>query len=586
MTLDDSVREAVSPNIGHVQATQAGLAAPAETVDTSLFMAPGALLIDGEPSVESLLEQTERWGAEGHHLEGVAAADAVLARADITPDQQARAREMLSLHRMRLGDFASSVQHGLLAMEYLVATNDLLRQSKLHCTLALAYHETALNEPALRHVLAALEAARACGSRTAEFWALSRLAMVYEAMGDPARGMELSRQALTLARTLDDEEAGFAALNNMTDTCIEVARGQREQGVDASLALEEGLVHARQAVDVATVLGHAFYESMARTNLVSILIELEDYPEAREQACLARDMARANGYRNLEVNNEAQIAAIVRAQGDLDEATAMMDAQLADPSAEEDLVLLTTLHRALFEMHKASERFEQALFHYERLHELTFRMAQQTAGLQSKMLINTIEIEQSRHEAERATLEAQMQRLRAEELDSVAQTDPLTHLPNRRALDRELPLLLARAEGDGQPLCAAMIDFDHFKQVNDVHGHGVGDEVLIVMASMLRSVTREADLAVRMGGEEFLLVFADASQERAAQACERLLASVREFPWASVAPGLACTVSAGLARWDGAETSAHWLARADSALYAAKRGGRNKMITDSLENRP
>nr|WP_244962650.1 GGDEF domain-containing protein [Cryobacterium roopkundense] len=584
--MDDSVRETASPDIGLLPTPELGLPAETGMADTSNFLVPAGppaqVEAQVEASIDALLEQGERWGALGRHLEGAEAADAVLARDDITPEQQAHAREILSLHRLRLGDFEASVHHGLLAMEYLVARHDLLRQSKLHCTLALAYHETALNEPALRHVLAAVEAARACGSRIAEFWALSRSAMVHEAMGDADRGMQLSRQALALSRTLDDPEAGFAALNNMADTCIEVARGQRAQGVDASLVLQEGLTHARVAVASAETLGHAFYESMARGNLVSLLIELEEYPEAREQAYRAKEMARLNGYRNLEVNNDAQIAAVVRAQGNLDEATAMMDAQLADPSAEGDLVLLVTLHRALFEMHKASERFEQALYHYEQLHELTFRIAQQTAGLQSKMLINTIEIEQARHDAERATLEAQMQRLRAEELDNEAQTDPLTRLPNRRALDRELPLMLARADKNGQPLCAAMVDFDHFKQVNDMHGHGIGDEVLIAMADLLRSVTREADLAVRMGGEEFLLVFADTSNDRAAQACERLLASVRDFEWATVAPGLTCTVSAGVAQWDRGESSSHWLTRADSALYAAKRGGRDRVTIDPL----
>jgi len=551
-------------------------------VDTSNFLATEVSSIDVDSSIDGLLEQAELWGAEGRHRQGAEAADAVLARTDFTPLQQARAREMLSLNRMRLGDFGASVHHGLLAMEYLVAHHDLLRQSKLHCTLALAYHESALNESALQHVMAALAAARASGSRTAEFWALSRSAMVHEAMGDAPRGMELSRQALVLARTLDDSEAGFAALNNLADTCVEVARAQRAQGTDASRVLQEGLAHAREAVRMAQSLGHVFYESMALTNLVSLLIELEEYPEARQQAIRSRNLAQANGYRNLEANNKAQIAAVLRAQGDIAEATAMMEAQLAVPAEDEDLVLLTTLHRALFEMHKANRRFEQALHHYEELHLLTFRAAQQRAGLQSKMLINTIEIEQSRHEADRAMTEATMQRLRAEELDTVSRTDPLTGLPNRRALDRELPLMLARAEQDAQPLCAAMIDFDHFKRVNDVHGHGVGDQVLVEMAALMRDVTRAADLAVRMGGEEFLLIFTDTPRDQAAQACERLLASVREFTWTSVAPGLNCTVSAGVAQWNGTESSTQWLARADSALFTAKRSGRDRVSTDPL----
>jgi len=542
---------------------------------SSLFVRP-------DRTVDETLAASERFGAEGRHRDGAELADAVLAGANITLAQQARARELLALHRLRLGDFAASVHNGLLALEFLAKSGDLPRQSKLHCTLALAYHETALNEPALRHVLAALEAARAGGSASAEFWALSRSAMVHEAMGDPERGVELGRKAFELARGLHDPEIAFAASNNLGDTYLEVARGQRIAGVDPGSALTAGISHVREAVSLAQAQGHSFYESLARTNLVSLLTELGQYTEAREQAARARKLARDNGYRNVEINNDAQLAVIVRAEGNLDEATAMMDAQLKDPSSEGDLELLATLHRALFEMHKASGRFEQALQHYEALHELTFRMTLQTAGLQARMLINTIEIEQARHEAERARFEAQMERIRAEEFSTEAKTDPLTLLPNRRALDGALPAMIAHARDTDEPLCAAMIDFDHFKLVNDSFGHGVGDQVLIAMSALLREVTRESDLAVRMGGEEFLLVFADTRRDRAAQACERLLDAVRRYPWDTLVVDLACTVSVGVAQWQPGETTSHWLARADSALYASKRGGRDQVSTDPL----
>ncbi|TDW29331.1 diguanylate cyclase (GGDEF)-like protein [Cryobacterium psychrophilum] len=533
-------------------------------------------------SVAETLAESERFGVEGRHREGAEQADAVLARAKITRAQQAHARELLALHRLRLGDFAASVQNGLLALEFLTVNGDLPRQSKLHCTLALAYHETALNEPALHHVLAALEAARACGSYSAEFWALSRSAMVHEVMGDPQRGVELGCKAFDLARSLDDPEIAFAASNNLGDTYLEVAKNQRLAGLDPVAALTAGLSHVREAVSLAQAQGHSFYESLARTNLVSLLIELGQFAEGREQVARATKLARDNGYRNVEINNDAQLAAIVRAEGNLDEATAMMDAQLEDPSSEGDLELLATLHRALFEMHKASGRFEPALQHYEKLHELTFQMTQQTAGLQARMLINTIEIEQARHEAARARFEAQMERIRADEFSTEAKTDPLTLLPNRRALDGALPVMIAQARDADEPLCAAMIDFDNFKLVNDTFGHGVGDQVLVAMSAMLREVTRETDLAVRMGGEEFLLVFADTRRDQAARACERLLASVRAYPWSSLGVDLTCTVSVGISQMQPGESTAHWLARADSALYASKRGGRDRVSTDPL----
>ncbi|MDJ0324778.1 GGDEF domain-containing protein [Cryobacterium sp. PH31-AA6] len=530
-------------------------------------------------TIEGLLQESERFSAAGRHLEGAASGEQVLATPGVTPSQQARAREMLALHRLRLGDYQAAVRNGLQALEFHTATGDLLRQSRVHCTLALAYTDTSLTEQALSHAVPALETARACGSRLAEFWALTRASTVHGAMGDTERGVDLGRQALALSETLDDTDSRLVAVNNLGDSCLETALAQRAAELDASLALQEGLVLFREAVALANAQGNNFIETIALTNLVSILIELNEHDEAREKAHRCKDLAHANGFRNLEVNVDAQLAEVVRAEGNLEEATAMMDAQLACPSIDEDLALQIRLHQALYEMHKQRRRFEQALGHCEKLNKLTLQRTVQTAGLQSQLLINTLEVEQARHEIERSQLEAEVQRIRAEELDDQAHTDPLTLLPNRRALDRELPRLMDRARDLSQPLCAAMIDFDNFKLVNDEYGHATGDLVLTTMAQMLRAVTRETDLAVRVGGEEFLLVFGNTELDQATLACERLLTSVRDYAWGDVAAGLTCTVSAGLAALEPAERVAHWLERADTALYDAKSRGRDQVVT-------
>jgi len=528
-------------------------------------------------SIDELIEQSELANNGGRHREGAAQAEEALDRPGLTAGQQAHARQLLSRHRLRLGDFEASVSQGFLALDYFTAHGDFLRQSRVHCTLALAFADTALHEAALHHVLGALSTARESGDPVAEFWALSRSSMVHGAMGDSARGVELGRQALAAAQTLDDPEAAFVGLNNLGDTFLQIARGRLAQGLDATDVLEEALVLAREAVAVAAAQGHFFYETIARINLVSVLIGLQQHGEAREQGWLAKAMAKAHGFRNLEVDMDFQLSEVVRAEGRLEEATTMMTSQLTNHDVEDDPTLLTRLHKALFEMHKERGRFEEALAHHEQLHVLSLRATVQTAGLQSQMLINTIEIEQVRHEAERSQLEGQMERIRAEEMDLQAHTDSLTRLPNRRALDRHLPSMMGRAHDSVRPLCAAMIDFDHFKGINDVHGHAKGDEVLTVMATMLRAVTRDTDLAVRIGGEEFLLVFADTALDGAAVVCERLLASVRSYPWDTLAPGLNCTVSAGLAELEPSESVESWLARADAALYAAKHAGRDQV---------
>ena len=528
-------------------------------------------------SLDDLLASSKRARAQGDHRLGADQAEEVLTRPEATPGQMARARELLMVHRLRLGDYQASVKQGLLALEYYTASGDRLAQSNVHCTLALAFSDTALNETALHHVLGAVEAARACANPTAEFWALSRSSLVHGAMGDAVRSVDLGKQALVLAEALHDPETSFTALNNLGDTYLTMARAMLARDEDATQPFTDGLVLLRQAVGLAQQQENPFQEAIARTNLVSLLIGLGRHDEAREQGRQGKVLSTVHGYRSLEIDIDAQLAELVRASGCFDEATAMMEAQLVNPDIDDEPALLAKLHRSLYEMHKAGGRFAQALAHHEQLHAVTLLMTIQTAGLQAQMLINTIEIEEARHEVEKSQLEVRVERLRAEELDDQANTDPLTRLLNRRALDRELPWMMGHAETGTRPLCAAMIDFDHFKKVNDDHGHPTGDQVLTVMASMLRTVTRGTDLAVRVGGEEFLLVFAETTLAEAAAACERLLASVRGYDWGSLAPGLACTVSAGVAALEPNEPVSAWLARADAALYEAKHSGRDRV---------
>lgn len=531
----------------------------------------------GRSVIDQLLDASAQANRDGQHRAGAAQAEHVLADETVTPDQEARARQLLSAHRLRLGEFEASVRNGLLALEHFTTSGDLLAQSTVHGTLALAFHETALEEPALRHVLGALGAARACGSHTAEFWAMSRLSMVHQALGDADRSLEVGRQALALADTLDDPEAAIASRNNLGDACLEIARARRAEGEDARAVLAEGIELVRAAVRLALRQRRAFHETVARTNLVGFLIETGEYAEARRQAVRSKTVAITNDYRNLAVNNDAQLAEVARAEGRIDAACAMMGDQLADPSVAEDAALNVKLHRALYEMHRAAGRFDLALTHHEELHVLMLGLTRQTAGLQSRMLINSLEIEQARHEAQRSQLEAEMQRIRAEELDHQAHSDPLTRLPNRRALERKLPEMMNAARARAESLCAVMVDMDHFKQVNDVHGHAAGDRVLIAMAAILTDTIRNTDLAVRVGGEEFLLVLGNTTLDQAGRICERLLTRVREHPWDRVITGLRCTASVGVALLKPEEAVSRWLGRADAALYQAKAAGRNRV---------
>lgn len=174
----------------------------------------------------------------------------------------------------------------------------------------------------------------------------------------------------------------------------------------------------------------------------------------------------------------------------------------------------------------------------------------------------------------RATDITELKRVEAErekllgQVEEMARRDALTGLPNRRALNEQLPREMARARRAGSDLCVAIVDVDRFKAYNDSKGHLAGDEMLRECAIAWDSALRGEDLLVRFGGEEFLAVLPNCSLEQADEIVERLRAAT---------PGEQ-TCSAGLALWDRAESVEELLARADSALYMAKAGGRDLLV--------
>lgn len=159
------------------------------------------------------------------------------------------------------------------------------------------------------------------------------------------------------------------------------------------------------------------------------------------------------------------------------------------------------------------------------------------------------------------------------DLTEQTRTDPLTGLSNRRAFAVALAAAMEKSLASGQPLSVAVLDIDHFKTINDLHGHAVGDEVLVALADMLKSQFSSQGMAARYGGEEFVLLFPDSTPDQARLQCE----FVRQG--ASLLPiGLPVTVSLGLAgfrRHD--DTPDDMFRRADQALYAAKRLGRDRV---------
>jgi diguanylate cyclase (GGDEF)-like protein/PAS domain S-box-containing protein len=178
----------------------------------------------------------------------------------------------------------------------------------------------------------------------------------------------------------------------------------------------------------------------------------------------------------------------------------------------------------------------------------------------------------------RRTIEAQNAALIAQ-LEQQALTDALTGVPNRRAFDLEAARVIALAKREGWPVALGIVDVDHFKKVNDQHGHAIGDTVLCNVARAIQNALRAGDLFVRIGGEEFGLFLPHATLAQAAAIAERVRNQIAENPIAVTADlRINVTISIGVAALTLDSSLDAALAQADAALYQAKLMGRNRIV--------
>ena len=249
------------------------------------------------------------------------------------------------------------------------------------------------------------------------------------------------------------------------------------------------------------------------------------------------------------------------------EALALCRARLAELGGE---ATPTTAAYDQVDLHRITARAAAALGHHElayremeaawTVNEARLGRAARSRRLNLQIVHRVRETEWERDVARRQALE-----------------DPLTGLANRRCLDERGADLVAAA--DGRPLAAAVIDLDHFKQVNDRHGHEAGDRVLQAVARWLRMTLRADDLAARNGGEEFVLLLPGTGADEAAALVERVLADLRQVEHGTGSDRFVCTFSAGVAELEPGDTLTRLLARADDLLYRAKAAGRNRVET-------
>ncbi len=163
-----------------------------------------------------------------------------------------------------------------------------------------------------------------------------------------------------------------------------------------------------------------------------------------------------------------------------------------------------------------------------------------------------------------------------EDLYHQASRDSLTGLANRRVFDERITTLMAQAKRHCHPISLACLDLDKFKQINDTHGHAVGDMVLQKISAVMESVTRSCDVLARIGGDEFVLILPDTTLKDSKILAERLCQAVDQLKLPA-AGSCKLGISIGLVEWHPEFTQKQWMQYADAALYKAKESGRSKV---------
>jgi diguanylate cyclase (GGDEF)-like protein len=477
--------------------------------------------------------------------------------------------------------------------------------------LCYVYAQFQMGRDAIQAGWQAVAAARRAADPVREAWALNRLAVAHAIADQIDQACRDTLQALEIAQhhVAADRELMLSCLNNLAHFWLQ-AHGEAlrdDEHAASAIALAQAEPYALRAAELVREEGNPFLIVVSLSNLVEFQLGTGAIEEALAITEEYEQLAVRHGYAGMVQQARAQRAQLQLKRDDTAGATDAFEALeamrelVAQPAPHQ---LPARLRRQLaLAMHRGYKQRgdpAKALEAHELLSTLERQSARAAMALQTEAMLIRQEFEQAQARAEHALQDARRERERADqaeqeqqrlrqqaaELGRMAHEDALTGLNNRRHAEFALPLLLERARQEGKAIALGMLDIDHFKQVNDGFGHGIGDQVLQKVAQLVKRQLRSADLIARVGGEEFMLVFVGATPAKAQEICERLRAVVAGHLWGELARGLRVTISIGLAAGAPPARPQQLIAIADQALYVAKDSGRNRVQYQGTDGTP
>jgi diguanylate cyclase (GGDEF)-like protein len=490
----------------------------------------------------------------------------------------------------RRGDYPEAMGMHLRALEMQRAQGDRAGEGySLNALGNVSYHLGDYGQ-ALDYYQASLKLREEIGDRVGVAYCLNNVGNIHGQMGESQLALEYMLQALAIKEGADPQAAGISMLN--------VGSAYAELGDD-----ERALEYMQRAAVRLRETGGRDGEATCLRDIGKIYERRGDVDRALECYHASREITRELGARVFEAETLIRLGALRVRMGEVEPGLADLHRAREIASELGARPQVYAAHEALYQVHESRGEPAPALHHFRAYHAAWREVFNAETNARIKSVLVRAEVQQAQREAEilrqkNDELTAAYDRVRqadeekaqlvtrlreqAAELERQTREDALTGVSNRRHLDALLAVEWERALRFGRALTVAMLDLDRFKQVNDRFSHAVGDEVLRLVARILRENTRGVDVVARYGGEEFCLILVETRLDEGARLCDRLRGLIEGFDWSGVRPGLAVTASFGVAGLHEADSPETLLTAADVRLYSAKHAGRNRVCAEQL----
>jgi diguanylate cyclase (GGDEF)-like protein len=468
-----------------------------------------------------------------------------------------------------MGQLDKAFSHSLEALSYIKDQPQPETLIGAWYTLGWAYYYSGDYPASLEFGLKSLKLAREIEHKEREAWCLDLVASTYK---DPSQAIQMYKDALDIFEKLGAIEGQSRILNNWAYTLMESKEyASALEMAQKSLELAKRGELKGDVINVAATIGE-IYTGMG------------EYSEARSRLREATLLFDTHGRDISSVYILVDLGQVHLEQNELDQAEQVLNSALELSEEMEMRNEQARCHLYLSDIFERRQRFDKALEHYKKFQALRESISGEGALKQLAALRVSNQIETAQRDAEIHRLQKEKLQVELDEhkrvhaiLEDLATRDPLTNLFNRRHFLNLAEREWKRAVRYKHPLCALMLDVDHFKQINDQHGHAAGDKALTTVANVIRSTLRATEIAGRYGGDEFVVLLPETLPENGLLVARRICQTIKDYTISSDVGVIDLTPSIGVACETGATGSLNELLnQADKALYIAKNAGRGQ----------